>query len=303
MAESTKPRSSKDSDTDAPLTQEDFIQKPWKYIGYKDFTRHAASSNDDFLVLRRFDRVHCRLLLMLQDQVVELESELDALDARLSKRSAPDLDNGSMRNDVAERKDLLERLHRRVREYDDLLSQYTTLKSHPEASKRSIKTIRTWLSNHFNPIHPLEADFINNNDDTDLITLLANSPTSRSPFKRSIEKCILLPAARSLPASLAPPDNHVDAAVEILASLLIVLAAGGMFLAPLWTLAMVVEDPFDRLVSITGFLVVFLTVCTFGTTARPFEVLAATAGYAVVLVVFLQVGIIADRGWGRFFDL
>ncbi|KAM7216910.1 hypothetical protein V8F06_007673 [Rhypophila decipiens] len=283
MAESTKPRSSKDSDTDAPLTQEDFIQKPWcapetmpnislgilvaktnsrKYIGYKDFTRHAASSKDDFLVLRRFDRVHCRLLLMLQDQVVELESELDALDTRLSKRSAPDLDNGSMRNDVAERKDLLERLHRRVREY---------------ASKRSIDNLRTWLSNHFNPIHPLEADFINNND-TDLITLSANSPSSRSPFKRSIEKCIILPVARLLPSGLAPPPENVDTAVEILTSLLIVLAAGGMFLAPLWTLAMVVEDPFDRLVSITGFLVVFLTVFTFGTTARPFEVLAATAG-------------------------
>ncbi|KAM7185330.1 hypothetical protein V8F33_012448 [Rhypophila sp. PSN 637] len=291
MAESTEPRSSKD--TDAPLTQEDFIQKPWKYIGYKDFARHA-SSNDDFLVLRRFDRVHCRLLLMLQDQVVELESELDALDTRLSKRSAPDLDNGSMRNDVAERKDLLDRLHRRVQEYDDLLNQYITLKSRPRASQPTINKIRKWLSNHFNPIHPLEADFINN--DTDLLTL-AKPP--RSPLKRLLEKCITLPARL-----LAPPEN-VDAAVEILTSLLIVLAAGGMFLAPLWTLAMVVEDPFDGLVSTTGFLVVFLTVFTFGTTARPFEVLAATAGYAVVLVVFLQVGSVSDGGcrWGRFFDL
>lgn len=75
------------------------------------------SSDDDFLALRRFDRVHCRLLLSLQDQVSELESALDLVDARLSKRSSPDIDNGSVRNDTKERKELLERLHRKLSEY------------------------------------------------------------------------------------------------------------------------------------------------------------------------------------------
>jgi hypothetical protein len=87
-----------------------------KYIGYKEFARYV-SSDDDFLALRRFDRTHCRLLLMLQDQVAELEGELDSIDARLSQRDAEDVDNGSMRKDVQERTDVLEKLHRKVGEY------------------------------------------------------------------------------------------------------------------------------------------------------------------------------------------
>lgn len=87
------------------------------------------SSDDDFLALRRFDRTHCRLLLMLQDQVAELEGELDLTDARLSQRDAKDVDNGSVRKDVPERKDLLERLHRKIGEYGQ--SQVYTTASEP----------------------------------------------------------------------------------------------------------------------------------------------------------------------------
>ena len=87
-----------------------------KYIGYEEFARYV-SSDDDFFALRRFDRTHCRLLLMLHDQVAELEGELDSIDARLSQRDADDVDNGSVRRDVQERKDILEKLLRKVGEY------------------------------------------------------------------------------------------------------------------------------------------------------------------------------------------
>ncbi|KAM7207185.1 hypothetical protein V8F20_002451 [Naviculisporaceae sp. PSN 640] len=291
-AQGAQPRSS--NEKDAPLTQEDFVQKPWKYIGYKEFARYI-SSGDDFLALRRFDRVHSRLLLMLQDQVVELESELDAIDARLSKRTAPDLDNGSIRNDVQERREVLEKLHRRVREYDDLLCQYTTLKSRPRAPQRNIHNIRVWLSDNYSPIHPLEAEFINS--PSDLVSL---TKAPRSPFQRLVEKCVLMPA-RLFFASATP--QGVESAVDTLASVLVFLAATTMIVAPLWILAMVVEDPFDRLATVTGFLVLFLGMFIWGTMARPFEILAATAGYAAVLVVFLQVGTVTDEGRAKFFDI
>lgn len=75
------------------------------------------SSDDDFLALRRFDRIHCRLLLRLQDQVNELEERLDLLDTRLSERSADDIDNGSVRKDTKERNDLLNQLCIRLGQY------------------------------------------------------------------------------------------------------------------------------------------------------------------------------------------
>jgi hypothetical protein len=74
-----------------------------KYIGYKELARYM-SSDDDFLALRRFDRAHCRLLLMLQAQVAEIEEELDFMDERLSQRTAKDIDNGSVKHDCPERK-------------------------------------------------------------------------------------------------------------------------------------------------------------------------------------------------------
>lgn len=102
-----------------PLSKPGLIIRNRKYLGYKAFARYV-SSDDDFLALRRFDRVHCRLLLVLQDQVSDLETQLDEVDTRLSKRSAPDVDNGSVRTDTKERKDLLEQLHKKLSEYGQL---------------------------------------------------------------------------------------------------------------------------------------------------------------------------------------
>ena len=78
------------------------------------------SSDDDFIALRRFDRLHCRILLRLQDQASELESRLDSVDVRLSKRSSPDIDNGCVRSDTEERKELLEQAHKKLSEYGGL---------------------------------------------------------------------------------------------------------------------------------------------------------------------------------------
>jgi len=77
-----------------------------KYIGYKDFTKFM-SSDDDFFAIRRFDRMHARVLLYQQARISALEQQLDSLDESLSAREAKDVDNGSVRDDVPERKDLI----------------------------------------------------------------------------------------------------------------------------------------------------------------------------------------------------
>lgn len=47
----------------------------WKYVGYPGFSRFISSS-DDLLALRRFKEVNVRVLLRLQDDIVQLEREL-----------------------------------------------------------------------------------------------------------------------------------------------------------------------------------------------------------------------------------
>ena len=65
----------------------------------------------------------------------------------------------------------------------------------------------------------------------------------------------------------------------------------GMLVGPLWWLQhlSVSKSLESRLAVITGFLILFTIQLSILTVARPFEVLAATAAYGAVLMVFMQI--------------
>jgi hypothetical protein len=48
---------------------------PWKYVGYKTFSRWMASDSA-FLVVRRFGALNARIALSMQDEIVQLEEQL-----------------------------------------------------------------------------------------------------------------------------------------------------------------------------------------------------------------------------------
>lgn len=56
----------------------DYHKKPWKYAGYRDFSSFVASDNN-FFILRRFSTLSARVLLALQDELVELEDQLNVI--------------------------------------------------------------------------------------------------------------------------------------------------------------------------------------------------------------------------------
>ena len=83
--------------------------------------------------------------------------------------------------------------------------------------------------------------------------------------------------------------SHLDRVIDSFTLLLGLF----MLIGPLWILWHISPDQTDmtgRLSVITAFLVVFALFLGFLTKARPFEVLAATAAYGAILVVFLQLG-------------
>lgn len=278
----------------AEITQEELDAKPWKYIGYKDFAAFVAS-DEDFFVLRRFDRLHSRVLLALQADIAWLEESLDVLDARLSAKDARDVDNGSVREDQHDRKALLSRISQQLRNYDTLLCHYLQLKSRPSAPKTNVRNIKTWLDNNNGPIQEKEVEFIIKED---LITVAKNR---KSPARMFFERRILVPTnglfgllTRKGEKEGSPSDRHTilrgnDEHVDVFGAITIFTAAAVMLIAPLWILAGV-DELHQKLAAITIFLAVFLFVLSWGTSARPFEMLAATAGYSAVLVVFLQLG-------------
>jgi di/tricarboxylate transporter len=74
---------------------------------------------------------------------------------------------------------------------------------------------------------------------------------------------------------------------DTLTTICIILVGLVMLLAPMWWLEYV-STSVIRLKIITGFIYVFIAIMSTATVNRPFEVVAAMAAYAAVLMVFMQ---------------
>jgi hypothetical protein len=102
------------------LSSEEINNKPWKYLGYEEYSSFIAS-DDDFFVVRRFSTLTARVILALQDQLSELEEELAILENSLKRRDSPAVHNGSFREETrVERIDLLLRINQKLREYSEI---------------------------------------------------------------------------------------------------------------------------------------------------------------------------------------
>ncbi|KAF2631335.1 hypothetical protein BU25DRAFT_407849 [Macroventuria anomochaeta] len=273
-------------------TAGDSIAKPWKDVGYRGFSAFLASDND-FLIFRKFGTLSARLLLYLQDEIAVLEEALRDIEDKHSGPTAPDLHNGSFRQDqLTERKALLDTLSVKVRAYNELLLQHSTLRERPLVDKRYTQSISNWLYNEENAIAENEVKYIENR--FDLVQLV---PKPRTHLRRLLEKSTRFRLSR-IWASRDPPlplhSAHVenlhyssDTRIDNFFGLTVIVLGMLMLIAPLWALA-VTAGTMRRLGVITGFIVLFLGLIACTTTARPFETLAAAAAYSAVLVVFLQ---------------
>lgn len=113
--------SSREPEAHPPSSQE-IAKKPWKYVGYKGYSEFLASEND-FFIFRKFALLNSRTALALQDQLSVLEGELEELDKRYSKKSASDVNNGSYRDDQADREELLGNIYDKLVKYSEYRSQ------------------------------------------------------------------------------------------------------------------------------------------------------------------------------------
>ncbi|KAK1625616.1 hypothetical protein BDP81DRAFT_496119, partial [Colletotrichum phormii] len=127
-------------------TDGDIEEKPWRYIGYKGYTQFIASE-DDFFLLRRFDVLNVRVGLALQDEISELEQDLEAMDGVLSGKDAEDFNNGTLRQDVDERSELIKLIQKKLGKYNKFLIQQNTLRKLSIAPRRDIKNLRNWHHN------------------------------------------------------------------------------------------------------------------------------------------------------------
>lgn len=100
-------------------TKEEIERKPWKYIGYRGYAK-IISSDNDFLIFRRFDALSARVALALQDEVAMVEEELDDIDTARSKPASEDVNNRLLRHDLPDRARLLGSAAKKLRTYSKL---------------------------------------------------------------------------------------------------------------------------------------------------------------------------------------
>lgn len=93
------------------FSTEEAQDNPRKYSGYRVFSRWMAS-DQAFFILRRFGTLNTRVLLAMQDEIVELEDQLNLLDEEASRKESPyNLDNGTFRDDpFGDRRELVTKI-------------------------------------------------------------------------------------------------------------------------------------------------------------------------------------------------
>jgi hypothetical protein len=119
-------------------------KEPERYVGYPGLVSHMAETQN--LIFRRFDSVHIRLLLYLQDQISQLETQLRNLDERNSEERG--MHNGTFREDADQvRVEIMESLRRLVGEYDTMILAFSRMQE-SKASEKAVERLKDWLRNY-----------------------------------------------------------------------------------------------------------------------------------------------------------
>jgi hypothetical protein len=267
---------------------------PRKYTGYRGFASFVASDTD-FFVLRRFDKLNARVLLTLQDQLATLEERLEELDNKYSARNAPDIDNGTCRGDQPDRTELIDQISVKVREYStdfpfetreklinekpgEVLQAHSDLRAYPRATQDSITSVKNWFLNNSGAIIDPEQRFISYSED--LISIVREE---KAGMRRFFETNLLFrlrwfwkKGVSDVPGVDKATRYTSDDRVDVYTTVAVFVVGLFMLIAPLWILA-VVNGQFQKLGTITAFVVSFLGILLYATVAKPFETLAATA--------------------------
>ena len=198
------------------------------------------------------------------------------------------------------------------------------LKSRSKATPFQVGNVRQWLQNANDPILDEEVAFLNEEDD---IVPVASTP--KAPIRQLIDRFSILNFLRLPPCFRerkvrqqckptvtntlanwirkrnerlynADEDFEMETTVynkdrffEMTMTVFTIVIGLAMLIGPLWILQHLSTEPSNlqvRLGVITGFIALFTILTSLFTVAKAFEVLAATAAYGAVLMVFMQFG-------------
>ncbi|KAL2037595.1 hypothetical protein N7G274_009708 [Stereocaulon virgatum] len=261
-----------------------------------------VNSDENFLVCRKYGFLRSRVLLYRQDELSKLEKTLIELDELDSEESdATRLALMSRKTDEAReedprysRKTLINKIDDKLKEYDDLVNRiriYVTLKT---PSSRNWNSFAAWMKNE-KPLTYEERSFMEHKDDVVALSeerecgwldgVVEDTLTWFLP-RRFTE--VLL---KSKEQRLITDDRYTQLIskrrTDIVVRLVLTLVIVALIVGPSAVLFFVAGHAPFKIIMVLIFTLFFSLAVGAFTKAKRHEMLAATATYAAVLVVFL----------------
>lgn len=170
---------------------------------------------------------------------------------------------------------------------DEQIAAFMRIKQQDTADLSQRRNVRRWFQDHVNAVHSDEQDYIEHVKD--LITLSPKPQTSMDRFcaRFAFVQWLFWRRATKSPAYESGILICNDETMQWFADSIIICLGLTMLFGPMWWLNWVTDDV-DRLAIITCFVFVFAMGLRAISRPKPFEVLAGTAAYAAVLMVFIQ---------------
>lgn len=243
---------------------------------------------------------------MLQDEIVELEDRLAALDQECEDQQVDDKDdylfhNGSFRGDKLWHKDryaVMHRLANMLEQYDRLVLNYSQIKKQPKAPRRTLASISKWFQEYPNAITEYETGFLSSEKETDLV---ATVERPKAPLRSIVETILWFCPSRYFRLDPQEYNEYLlkygkedviywdNDKIDFAVNTIILFSGLVMLLVPAWGLNAVSSYTL-RLALITGFIALFLGLLLLVTPTKPFETMVGTAAYGALLMVFMQIG-------------
>ncbi|KAK7710576.1 hypothetical protein SLS57_008343 [Botryosphaeria dothidea] len=243
--------------------------------------------DENFAICRRYGLLHMRLMLHRQDELRELEDELMSLDADSKADDSRCLTSRELDDelDPAGRKELLEKIDVKLKQYDELVLRARQMAALPPVPERNFNSVKTYVENRA-PLCENEVQIMERQQD--FVSLV--EPREGSWFDAMLEDFL-----SKLPVSIAKRRSTKDPYVRLysklridrFARLITAVLAVALLMAPVVVLFMHDESGAVKIAVILVFTLFFAAALSIFTKAKRHEVFAATAAYCAVLVVFL----------------
>ncbi|KAF6240808.1 hypothetical protein HO173_001481 [Letharia columbiana] len=258
-----------------------------------------VNSDENFLIARKYGFLRSRVLLYRQDELSVLERDLIKLDADDEKNRGFALtsrkrDEETDNDPIYSRKVLIQKIDDKLKEYDGLVSRIKTYLSLRAPTSRNAKTFIDWIEDH-KPLSPEESTFIQHKDDFVALSDGQECGWLDGMVEDGLSWCLPVKLMKKFFTSeeqtKKTDDDHLHLysrrRIDIVVRLVLVLTTVGLLVGPSAVLYFVNGQSALKICLIMVFTLLFAAALSVCTKAKRHEMLAATATYAAVLVVFL----------------